>query len=374
MTESAAFRWLAAEAARRDAAGLRRELRPRAADSAVLDLASNDYLDLSTDPRVTAAAIDAVRLWGAGATGSRLVSGTTDLHVALEEALARLVGAPRALVFSSGYLANIAMISALAGPDCLVVSDRGNHASLIDGCRLSRSRLQVVPRGDLDQAAAALADRAEERALVVLDAIQSADGDLLDLAAWHRLARSHDALLLIDDAHGVGVRGAGRGAVAEAGLANEWDVVTSVTLSKSLGAQGGAVLGAAEVIEQLVDTARPFIFDTGLNPAAAGAALAAAGIIEAEPWLADQVLARAADLADCSGVPRTDSAVVPVVIGPADQALATAAALREQGIAVGCFRPPSVPAGTARLRITAHAGLSADDVDRFARALKELAG
>lgn len=340
----------------------------------MLDLASNDYLDLSTDPRVTSAAAAAVQVWGAGATGSRLVSGSTELHLALEQALAGLVGAPRALVFSSGYLANVAMISALAGPGCLVVSDQGNHASLIDGCRLSRSRLQVVPRGGLEQAAEALSGRAEERALVVVDAIQSADGDLLDLAAWHRLARSADALLLVDDAHGIGVRGAGRGAVAEAGLAGERDVVTSVTLSKSLGSQGGAVLGADEVIEHLIDTARPFIFDTGLNPAAAGAALAAAGIIAAEPRLAERVLARAADLADCCGVPRTDSAVVPVVIGPADQALAAAAALRRQGIEVGCFRPPSVPAGTARLRVTAHAGLHADDVDRFARALKELAG
>ena len=372
MTDSATFRWLAEEAARREAAGLHRELRHRPpAAPGILDLASNDYLGLARDPRVIAAAEEAVRVWGAGSTGSRLVTGSTELHHALEQALADLVGAPRALVFSSGYLANIAMISALAGPDCLVVSDRGNHASLIDGCRLSRSRLQIVDRGDLDQATVALASRPEQRALVVLDAIHSADGDLLDLTAWHRLARSHDALLLVDDAHGVGVRGGGAGAVAEAGLASERDVVTSMTLSKSLGAQGGAVLGAPEVIEHLIDTARPFIFDTGLNPAAAGAALASAEIIAASPWLAPDVLARAAELADCCGVPRTDSAVVPVIVGAADEALAMAAALREQGIIVGCFRPPSVPDGTARLRITARAGLTAAEIELFSRALPD---
>jgi 8-amino-7-oxononanoate synthase len=371
--ETPALDWLADAAAERIRAGLDRRLTPRPPTSGLLDLASNDYLGLSTDPRVRAAAVDAVRVWGTGSTGSRLVTGSTELHHELERGLAGLVGAPRAVVFSSGYLANIGMITALAGPDCLVICDRANHASLIDGCRLARSRLRVIPHGDLGRAETMVSTRAEARALVVIDAIGSADGDLLPLAAWHRLARRHQALLLVDDAHGLGVRGGGRGAVAEAGIAHEPDVVTSVTLSKALAAQGGAVLGAPVVIDHLIATARPFIFDTGLNPAAAGAALAAVDIVVAEPWLAGRVLANAAELAKACRVPATGSAVIPVVVGAADRASALAAAVRDRGIHVGCFRPPSVPADSARLRITARANLADTDIDRLRAAMDELA-
>jgi 8-amino-7-oxononanoate synthase len=371
--ETPALDWLADAAAERIRAGLDRRLTPRPPTSGLLDLASNDYLGLSTDPRVRAAAVDAVRVWGTGSTGSRLVTGSTELHHELERGLAGLVGAPRAVVFSSGYLANIGMITALAGPDCLVICDRANHASLIDGCRLARSRLRVIPHGDLGRAETMVSTRAEARALVVIDAIGSADGDLLPLADWHRLARRHQALLLVDDAHGLGVRGGGRGAVAEAGIAHEPDVVTSVTLSKALAAQGGAVLGAPVVIDHLIATARPFIFDTGLNPAAAGAALAAVDIVVAEPWLAGRVLANAAELAKACRVPATGSAVIPVVVGAADRASALAAAVRDRGIHVGCFRPPSVPADSARLRITARANLADTDIDRLRAAMDELA-
>lgn len=373
MTDTTALDWLAEAAAERTRAGLDRRLTPRPPSSGLLDLASNDYLGLATDPRVRAAAVDAVRVWGTGSTGSRLVTGSTELHHELERGLAGLVGAPRAVVFSSGYLANIGMITALAGPDCLVICDRANHASLIDGCRLARSRLRVVPHADLARAEAVLSTREQERALVVIDAIGSADGDLLPLADWHRLARRHRALLLVDDAHGLGVRGGGRGAVAEAGIADEPDVVTSVTLSKALAAQGGAVLAAPVVIDHLIATARTFIFDTGLNPAAAGAALAAVDIVVGEPQLADRALANAAKLAQACRVPATGSAVIPVVVGAADRASALAAAIRDRGIHVGCFRPPSVPAGTARLRITARANLADADVDRLRAAMDELA-
>jgi 8-amino-7-oxononanoate synthase len=371
--ETPALDWLADAAAERIRAGLDRRLTPRPPTSGLLDLASNDYLGLSTDPRVRAAAVDAVRVWGTGSTGSRLVTGSTELHHELERGLAGLVGAPRAVVFSSGYLANIGMITALAGPDCLVICDRANHASLIDGCRLARSRLRVIPHGDLGRAETMVSTRAEARALVVIDAIGSADGDLLPLADWHRLARRHQALLLVDDAHGLGVRGGGRGAVAEAGIAHEPDVVTSVTLSKALAAQGGAVLGAPVVIDHLIATARPFIFDTGLTPAAAGAALAAVDIVVAEPWLAGRVLANAAELAKACRVPATGSAVIPVVVGAADRASALAAAVRDRGIHVGCFRPPSFPADSARLRITARANLADTDIDRLRAAMDELA-
>lgn len=371
--ETLALDWLADAAAERIRAGLDRRLTPRPPASGLLDLASNDYLGLSTDPRVRAAAVDAVRVWGTGSTGSRLVTGSTELHHELERGLAGLVGAPRAVVFSSGYLANIGMITALAGPDCLVICDRANHASLIDGCRLARSRLRVIPHADLARAETMLSTRAEERALLVIDAIGSADGDLLPLADWHRLARRHRALLLVDDAHGLGIRGGGRGAVAEAGIAHEPDVVTSVTLSKALAAQGGAVLGAPVVIDHLIATARPFIFDTGLNPAAAGAALAAVDIVVAQPQLAGRVLANAAELAEACRVPATGSAVIPVVVGAADRASGLAAAIRDRGIHVGCFRPPSVPAGSARLRITARANLTDTEIDRLRAAMDELA-
>ena len=312
-----------------------------------------------------AAALDR---WGAGATGSRLVTGSTELHAELERALAGLVGAPAALVFSSGYLANLGAVTALAGPDCLIVSDAANHASLIDGCRLSRSRVVVVPHGDQQAAARALAGRSEPRALVLLEAVNSAGGDLLPLADWQTLAVRFGALLLVDDAHGLGVRGAGRGSVAEAGLAAEPNVVSTVTLSKALGAQGGAVLAAQPVIDHLIGRARSFVFDTGLNPAAAGAALGAVRIVAAEPGLAAAVRSRAADLATICGVPAPDAAVLQVLVGAALPAYERAQALRERGIEVGCFRPPSVPPGTARLRLVARADLTDADLARFCQA------
>lgn len=369
MSDRDSLRWLSDAARARADAGLHRVLRPRPAYDTVLDLASNDYLGLSRDPRVLRAAADAVQTWGAGATGSRLVTGTTELHEELEHALASLVGGPSALVFSSGFLANVSAVTALSGPDCLIVSDAGNHASLVDGCRLTRSRIVVTPHGDLAAAEEALAGRAESRALVVLDAINSADGDLLPLADWHALARRHGALVVIDDAHGIGVRGDGRGAVHEAGIAAEPDVVTTMTLSKSLGSQGGAVVAAPEVIDHLIDTARGFIFDTGLAPAAVGAALEATRIVTSNPDLAKTVLERAADLGELAGVEPTDSAIVPVIIGDAQSAYDLSVRLREVGVHVGCFRPPSVPPGTARLRITARATLTEADLARFGAAL-----
>jgi 8-amino-7-oxononanoate synthase len=357
---------LGTAAAERAAAGLHRTLSPRRRGcDQELDLASNDYLGLARDQRVLAAAAAALTEWGAGSTGSRLVTGSTELHTELEQALAGLVGAPAALVFSSGYLANLGAVTALAGPDCLVVSDAANHASLVDACRLSRSPVKVVARGDLAAAEQVLAGRSLPRALVLLDAINSADGDLLPLADWQQLAARYAALLVVDDAHGLGVRGGGRGSVAEAGIAAKPNVVTTVTLSKALGAQGGAVLGGAAVIDQLIDRARSFIFDTGLNPAAAGAALAAVRIIATAPEASATVLARAKELAAVCGVPATDAAVVPVIIGDAQQAFDRSVRLRELGVRVGCFRPPSVPAGTARLRLTARANLSDADLERF---------
>jgi 8-amino-7-oxononanoate synthase len=363
--------------AAREAAGLRRVLRPRRATEDVLDLAGNDYLGLSRDPRVTEAGAAAARLYGAGSTGSRLVTGTTALHAELEAELAAFTRRPAGLVFSSGYLANIGVLGALAGPDVTIVSDAGNHASLIDGCRLSGAAITVVPHRDLAKVEAALDAVGTGHALLVTDAVFSVDGDLADLAALHALAQAAGALLVVDEAHALGVVGdGGAGALAAAGLAGEPGVVSTVTLSKSLGAQGGAVLGAPEVIELLISTARTFIFDTGLAPASAGSALAALRILHDEPARARAVRANADALAAIVRdlrVPTTApaAAVVPAVVGDPGRAVAAAAACLQRGVRVGCFRPPSVPPGGSCLRLTARADLTAADLDKARTVLAE---
>ncbi|GAA3198414.1 8-amino-7-oxononanoate synthase [Actinocorallia longicatena] len=356
---------LRAATAERETAGLRRRLRPRTADhDGLIDLASNDYLGLSRDPRLIEAAVEATREYGTGSTGSRLVTGTTRLHQALDERLASFVGAPAGLTFSSGYLANLGAVAALSGPGSLVVSDQVNHASIVDACRLSRARIAITPHRDTAAVEAALAERTEEHAVVVTDAVFSVDGDLAPLAEMHRVARRHGAFLIIDEAHALGVVGeGGRGAAAAAGIAGEPDVVLTLTLSKSLASQGGAVLGAPEVVETMIDTARSFIFDTGLNPAAVGTALAALEIIENSPELPARARANArriAKLAESHGLESRvpDAAVVPVFLGEPLTALRAAEKCLELGLRVGCFRPPSVPAGRACLRITARASLS----------------
>ena len=369
--------WAQEILAARKAAGLHRVLRPRPADEDVLDLAGNDYLGLARDPRVTAAAASAVLEWGAGSTGSRLVTGTTALHSSLESALASFCGAPAALVFSSGYLANVGVLTVLGGPSVTIVSDAGNHASIIDGCRLSRSPIVVVPHRDVDKIDAALSTVDTSHAIVVTDGVFSVDGDLAPLRALHDVTAQHGALLVVDEAHALGViGGGGEGSVAAAGLAAEPDVIRTVTLSKSLGAQGGAVLAGSDVIDLLVNAARTFIFDTGLAPSSAGAALAALEVLRAEPQRASAVRANATTLA---GIVRSlggetvspDAAVVPAFLGDPGRAVAAAAACLDAGVRVGCFRPPSVPPGRSCLRITARADLTSADLRRAAAALRE---
>ncbi|MEU6737961.1 8-amino-7-oxononanoate synthase [Streptosporangium sandarakinum] len=355
-------------AADREAAGLRRALRPRTPDDdGMIDLASNDYLGLARDARLAEAAAAAVRAWGTGSTGSRLVTGSTTLHAELEAALCAFTGSPAALVFSSGYLANLAAVAAL-GRDALVVSDAGNHASIVDACRLSRSRVVVTPHGDTGAVEKALAGRTEEHAVVVTDALFSVDGDLAPLAELHEITVRHGALLVVDEAHSLGVLGpGGRGAVYEAGLAGERGVVKTITLSKSLGSQGGAVLGAPEVIQTLLDTGRPFIFDTGLAPACVAAALAALDILRNQPELPGHVRSRARELASAArelGLETNDpaGAVVPIVLGHPETALRAALIFAEHGVRAGCFRPPSVPVGRSCLRLTARANLTSDEL------------
>ncbi|MEU5842729.1 8-amino-7-oxononanoate synthase [Rhodococcus sp. NPDC047139] len=359
MSAHPVLEWLDDTARTRRAAGLHREPVVRTAGSSVVDLASNDYLGLGRHPEVLAGATAALRRWGAGATGSRLVTGTTAEHELLERELADFVGADSGLVFSSGYAANLGAVTALTGEGTLIVSDAGGHASLVDACRLSRARIVVTPHNDVEAVAHSLATRTEDRALVLTDSVFSTDGDLAPLRELHRVCRMHGAILLVDEAHGVGVRGAGgRGLVHEVGLAGEADVVLTATLSKSLAAQGGIVLADRRVREHLVDTARTFIFDTGLAPASVGAARGALKVLRAEPGRAAAVLEQAAHLADVTGVDAPPSAVVSVVLGDPHVAVEAARQCRERGVHVGCFRPPSVPAGTSRLRLTARAGLT----------------
>lgn len=365
--------WLDERAAERVDAGLRRELRARAPESPSIDLASNDYLGLVRHPRVIEGAIESVRRWGTGATGSRLVTGTTAEHEQLERELAEFVGAEAGLVFASGYAANLGAVTALAGRGALVISDAGSHASLVDACRLSRARVEIAPHRDVAAVERLLAERREERALVLTDSVFSADGDLAPLAELHRVTRAHGAVLIVDEAHGLGVRGVGgRGLVQEAGLAGEPDLVITATLSKAFAAQGGVVLASERVRAHLIDTARTFIFDTGLAPAAVGAARAALRELISDPGMAARVIERATDLARIAGVPQPDSAVVSVVLGEAQIAYDAAQACRARGLSVGCFRPPSVPEGTSRLRLTARANLTEPELATIATILGEV--
>ncbi|MET9518151.1 8-amino-7-oxononanoate synthase [Streptomyces sp. NPDC002994] len=362
------FDWIDEQAALRARAGLVRTLRPRPAESPLLDLASNDYLGLTHRPEVTSAAAEAARRWGAGATGSRLVTGSTRLHAELERELADFCGFEAALVLSSGYAANLAALTALGGHGSLIVSDALNHASIVDGCRLARATTAVVPHAD-PAAVRKTLDAHDGRALAVTDSVFSVDGDAAPLYELAAACRTYGAALLVDDAHGLGVLGdGGRGALNAAGLAGTDGVVATLTLSKSLGSQGGAVLGPARVIDHLVNTARTFIFDTGLAPAAAGAALASVRLLRREPGLAARARTVAVSLhrgvtdAGLSAV-RPDAAVVSVLAPSPEAAVRWAADCRAAGLVVGCFRPPSVPDGISRLRLTARADLTDQQIE-----------
>jgi len=357
--------WFADEAARRDAAGLTRRLRPRGPDDDVIDLAGNDYLGLSRHPDVVTAAAEAALTWGAGAGASRLVTGTLALHEALERELAAFLGQPAALVMSTGYHANLAAVTALADRDTLIVSDAHVHASLIDAARLSRAEIAVTAHNDVDAVAAALAMRGGRRAIVLVESIYSVLGDAAPLTALAEACETHDALLIVDEAHGLGVAGAaGEGLVRAVGLAAAPHVVVTATLSKALGAQGGAVLGSPGLVHHLVNRARPFIFDTGLAPAATGGALAALRLLRSQPELPALIGARVDGLSRRLDVDRPAGAVLSVPMDSPHVAMAAQAECLEHGVRVGCFRPPSVPDGISRLRVTTSAGVTDEAWDR----------
>jgi 8-amino-7-oxononanoate synthase len=356
----------------RTKAGLTRQLRPRPAGDRVIDLAGNDYLGLAAHPEVVAASARALAEYGLGATGSRLVRGSTDEHTALEESLAAWLGAGQALVYSSGYLANLGAVRALAGPGTLIVSDAHNHASLIDGCKLSGAQTVVARHADPSAVAELLDEHAGRPAVVITESVFSVDGDLAPLAELHEVTSAWDALLLVDDAHAVGLLGpSGSGGVAAAGLAGASDVVVTATLSKSLGGAGGVIAGPAQFVRHLVDTGRTFIYDTAPPPAVIAGVHAALRIARDADDRRALLAARAALAVERLGAAGFDvrmpaGAVLSVTAPGPEAALAWAADCRDRGIAVGCFRPPSTPDGSSRLRLTLNAGISDTD---FTRAL-----
>ncbi|KGN30787.1 8-amino-7-oxononanoate synthase [Knoellia sinensis KCTC 19936] len=339
---------------------------------AVVDFAGNDYLDLSRHPQVVAAACEAMERHGAGARASRVVTGTLQVHARLEQALCQLTGREAALVFSSGYTANLGILGALSSPDTLLVLDAHIHASLIDGARASRSPVATFAHQDLAALDTVLAERTQRRAVVAVESVYSVLGDATDLAAMVEVCRRHDAVLVVDEAHGIGVLGQGRGAVHAAGLADADDVIVTATLSKALGSMGGAVLGSAALRDHLVNAARSFLFDTALAPAPAAAAASACAVIEAEPSRVQRLHDVADLLANELGVARTPGAVQSRPMPSAADAFRVSQQLREAGVLVGCFRPPSVPDGISRLRVTAHSDAAHSDVCRAAQLIREL--
>jgi 8-amino-7-oxononanoate synthase len=376
-------------------AGLRRTLRPAARGAGhtrvpdggppLVDFASNDYLGLAADPRPAAAAAAVLAREGLGAGAARLLGGDHPLHHALEAALAALKQAPRALLFPSGYAANTGALPALAGAGDVVYSDALNHASIVDGCRLARANgatVRVVPHADADALARLLsadAGRFRRRWLVV-EGVYSMDGDRYPLDALVRLARAHGAYTYVDDAHATGVLGAtGAGSAEHWGVAGAVDVTVG-TLGKALGSAGAFAAGSDAACELLLQRARPFVFTTASPPALAAGALAALEAARAEPWRRARVLAHARRLRAAlaaAGRPApgpADAHVVPVPVGDPRAAVAAGEALRARGFLVGAVRPPTVPAGASRLRLSVSAAHTEAQVAALAAAVAEVLG
>ncbi len=334
---------------------------------------SNDYLDLARDQRVTAAAADAARRWGAGSGGARLTTGTQPPHVALEAHLARFKGTDAALVYATGYMANVGAISALVGKGDVVLSDELNHASIIDGCRLSGATVIVYRHNDMADLERKLGGtRSYRRRLVVSDAVFSMDGDLLDLPRFLEACRRYDAFSMIDEAHSTGVLGAtGRGICEHFGCGHP-DVLMG-TLSKALGSEGGYVCGARLLIDWLRNKSRAFIFSTAPGAPAMAAADAALSLLEAEPGRAASVRENAAfltaELARRGMVASTQSAIVPILVGDERRATEIAEALRADGFLIPAIRYPTVARGAARLRVAVMSAHTRDDLSSVAQAI-----
>lgn len=383
---SALLDGLRADLADLSAQSLRRQRRSNAlacAPRAVVDgremlaFCSNDYLGLAGEPALAAALAEGAARWAAGSGASHLVSGHYTVHDALEARLAEFVGCERALYFSTGYMANSGIIPALVGRGDAVFADRLNHASLVDGMLLSRAEMKRYPHADVGALARLLEASQARRKLIVTDSVFSMDGDLAPLAELLALAERHDAWLMVDDAHGFGVLGPqGRGALAEAGLAS-WRLIYVGTLGKAAGVSGAFAAGQADVVEWLMQRVRTYIFTTGAPPALAHALLASLDLIEN----GDARRARLARNIDCLArhlaltrwrLLPSRTAIQPVVVGGNEETLALARALWDEGLWVPAIRPPTVPVGSARLRISLTAAHAEEDVVRLADTLNRL--
>ncbi|HRW38521.1 MAG: 8-amino-7-oxononanoate synthase [Acidimicrobiales bacterium] len=330
----------------------------------VVNFASNDYLGLSAHPALAAAAHEAIDRWGTGAGASRLVTGDRPVHEELEAALAGWKGTERAVLFPTGFAANLGVLSTLGTAGTTIVSDALNHASIIDGARLARADVAIAPHADLSALDEAVAKAsAHGPVLVAADTVFSMDGDALDVAATAALCRRHGALLVLDEAHAV------LGPEPTAAELDGVEVVRVGTLSKALGSLGGFAACSSPVADLLVNAARPAIFTTGSTPADAAAALAAVGIVAgAEGHELRATLRRHVDRLR----PGHPSPIVPVVLGEERRAVAAAAALLDEGLLVPAIRPPTVAPGTSRLRVTLSAAHTDDEVDRLLAALAHL--
>ena len=336
----------------------------------LLSFSCNDYLNLSHHPAVKAAAAEAALEYGAGSGASRLITGDHPLLAVLEARLARLKGCEDACLFGSGYLANLGVIPTLVGPGDLVLVDQLAHACIWAGAKLSGAEVAPFRHNDTAHARAILAERrgGARRALVATDGVFSMDGDIAPLDQLSAVCQGHDAWLMSDDAHGVGVVGEGRGSAAL--FPGAVVPLQMGTLSKALGGYGAYLCAARPVVELMKTRARTVVYSTAPPPASIAAALAALDIIEAEPERVAAPLARAQAFTRALNLPLAQSAIVPVVIGEATAALGASRALEDQGFLVVAIRPPTVPAGTARLRIAFTAGHAPSDVERLAEAVR----
>ena len=336
----------------------------------LLSFSCNDYLNLSQHPLVIEAAIEATRRYGVGAGASRLVTGNHPLYAALESRLTRFKGTEAAIVFGSGYLANTGIIPALVGPDDLILIDELSHACMHAGAKLSGAAIELYRHADPNHVEALLkAHRpARKRALIATDGVFSMDGDLAPLAALSALAERFDAWLMADDAHGLGVVGGGRGSSFADGRA---DIPLQMgTLSKAVGVYGGYLCASRAVIDLMQTRARTFIYSTGLPPPVVAAATAALDIIAGDPAYSAAPLRKAREFARALNLPEAQSAIVPIVVGDSDAALAASALLRDEGFLVVAIRPPTVPAGTARLRFAFTAQHPDAEIARLAEAVR----
>lgn len=346
--------------------GLRRDLRvvtqegvlAKVGGRTVVNFSSNDYLGLSSHPQVIAAATEALNVYGAGARASRLVTGNSPVHEELEAELARFKGTEAALVFSSGYLANVGVIQVLSrradGSTVPVFMDKLSHACIVDGA-LATGKWRTFAHNDVGALRGLLAgarSAASPRALVVTEGVFSMDGDVAPIAELLALCQEFDALLVIDDAHGTGTIGdGGRGTLSHFGIAARPRVIQIGTLSKALGSQGGFVAASQVIVDLLINRARTFIFDTGLAPAAAAGALAAVRVLQAEPERVGRLQSKAAELRKLLEHPDGVTPIIPHIVGDAEAAVELSRRLLEAGYLVSAIRPPTVPPGTSRLRI-----------------------